>query len=135
MRVRDVWFALDASSVVEILGQQRWAPLPGASPQVPGVMPWRGRAIATLDLGALTGALPPLRPGDVHGRTVVLKAGACTLALGADVVREICEVPPERVRPPHVAPERFSRGEVELHGTIMPILDLGAIVQSVTRAE
>jgi chemotaxis signal transduction protein len=135
MRIRDVWFALDAASVVEILGQQRWAPLPGAPPQMPGVVPWRGRAIATLDLGVLTGALPPLRASELHGRMVILKEGPCTLALAADAVREITEVPRDRLRPPHVTTERFSRGEVELHGTVMPVLDLAAIVQSVARVE
>ena len=135
MRISDVWFALEAASVVEILGQQRWAPLPGAPPQMPGVVPWRGRAIATLDLGVLTGALPPMRPGEVHGRMVVLKEGPCTLALAADAVREITEVARARVRPPHVTADRFSRGEVDLHGTVMPILDMAAIVQSVARAE
>ena len=110
MRIRDVWFALDAASVVEVLGELRWAPLPGAPPQTPGVVPWRGRAIATLDLGALTGALAPLRAGELHGRMVVLKEGPCSLALAADAVREITEVGDDRIRPPHVTTERFSRG-------------------------
>src|SRR5688500_1454508 len=133
MQIRDVWFALEAGSVVEILGEQRWAPLPDAPPHMPGVLPWRGRAIAMLDLGALTGALAPLRPGERRPRTLVLKEGGCTLALPVDAVRAIAEVPPEALRPAHLTTERYSRGEVELQGAVMPLLDLAAIVAAVAQ--
>src|SRR5579872_733599 len=121
VQIKDVWFALDATTVLEILGEQRWAPVPDAPAHVPGVLSWRGRAVATLDLGALTGTSEPLSQDQPRRRTVVVRSIGCTFALPVDAVREVQEIPADRLTPPHVTQQRYSCGEVELSGTIMPV--------------
>src|SRR5262245_14641786 len=124
VRVAQTWFALEAGQVQEVLGTVRWVPIPGAASYLPGVVGWRGRAIALLDLGSLQSGVAKLRVGEVRRRTVVVQAGECTLAVPVDAVCAVEEVDQERVNPPHVTRQPHCRLEVELDGKTMPILDL-----------
>jgi chemotaxis signal transduction protein len=131
IQVSGRWLVLDALAVQEILGQRPWVPVPGAPVNVPGVLAWRGRAIAVLDLGAVTEVAQPLAPGDQRPRAVVVKIGETTVALLADAAREVQQVAADRVRPPHAARLRFASGEVEFDGVPMPVLDLGGILEAI----
>ena len=76
-RIQNVWFAVDAAWVEQILGQKPWTPIPTLPPQWPGVMAFRGRAVAVLDL------MPALstagREQEPRQRTVIARASDCTV--------------------------------------------------------
>jgi purine-binding chemotaxis protein CheW len=130
----DVWLALPASYVQEILGSRTWVPIPGAPRAMPGVMAWRGRAVALLDLGALSGGTP-LAAGRERARTVVVTLGASTLAIPVDTVHEVQDIDEDRLRAPHATRQRFADREVDLRGLPVPVLDLPAIMRAVSPKE
>jgi chemotaxis signal transduction protein len=125
------WFALDALAVQEITGGRAWVPIPNASPEVPGVIPWRGRAIAVLDISTVVGGGEPLRPDTPRSRIVVVEAARCTLAIPVDLVREVHELTPAQVRVPHATRVAHSSSEIDLLGSTMPVLDLESLVARV----
>lgn len=131
LQVEGVWFAVDASSVQEILGRKNWIAVPGAARATPGVVEWRGRAVAVLDVAALGSGGSALSPSAPRRRVVVTQVGRNVLAMPVDDVREICEVPEERVRPHHATNHPFSPTEVEIEdGKPLPLLDLSLATQA-----
>lgn len=88
VRIGDPWLSMDAAAVIEILGARPWFPVPSGSREMPGVLVWRGRAVPVVDLAAvlLPGRTRPLDPA--RPRTVIVVAGASTLAFPVDEVRE-----------------------------------------------
>ncbi len=135
VQLRGSWVALVAEVVREILGPRPWVPIPGSTPNVPGVLSWRGVALPLVDLGALMGLGESVRPGVVHRRVVVVEAGGHTLALPVDAVREVMHVEEAAVGPPHATAARFAGAEVEIDRTPMPVLDLSAVVQALVAQE
>ena len=129
IQIQGRWLALDALAVQEVLGERPWVPIPGSSSHIPGVMAWRGRAIAILDLGAATEMAGPLATGEKRARAVVTQVGSSTVALLVDAAREVCEVRGDQMRPPHATRQPFTASEVEIDGVPMPVVDLPAIVQ------
>ncbi len=134
IQVKERWLALEALAVQEILGQRPWVPIPGAPVHVPGVMAWRGRAIAVLDIGAIAEVTEPLHPADPRPRAVVIQVGATTFALLVDAAREVREVGAERLKAPHATRHRFTLSEVDLDGVVMPIVDLAGVIEWVASA-
>lgn len=132
-KLHDVWFAVPASAVLEILGEQRWVPIVGAPAEMPGVIAWRGRAVAVLDLGPLGGGAS-LVVGETRRRTVVVGVGDATLALPVEGVREVQELPDTAMRPAHLTRLRHATMEVELDGVPMPLLDLGDVLRTLAPA-
>src|SRR5690242_15810107 len=63
IQVDGLWLALPAHAVQEILGQRPWIPITGAPSELPGVLAWRGRAIAVFDVGRVIDGAAPL-PAD-----------------------------------------------------------------------
>ncbi|MDB4969328.1 MAG: chemotaxis protein CheW [Myxococcales bacterium] len=122
-KLHDVWFVVRASAVQEILGELRWVPIVGAPPEMPGVIAWRGRAVAVLDLGPLSGSAA-MTSGESRRRTVIVNIADATLALPVEGVREVQEVPDDAVRPAHLTRLRHSTMEVHLDGVPMPLIDL-----------
>ena len=127
-KLHDVWFVVPASAVQEILGALRWVPIVGAPTEMPGVIAWRGRAVAVLDLGPLSGSAA-LAAGESRPRTVIVHVDDATLALPVESVREVQEVPETAVRPAHLTRLRHSSMEVELDGVPMPLIDLADLLR------
>src|SRR5262245_38502889 len=98
-KLHDAWFVVPAAAVQEILGEQRWVPIVGAPPEMPGVVAWRGRAVAVVDLAALGGGETLAAGGAARRRTVIVTVEDTTLALPVEGVREVQEVPDDAVRP------------------------------------
>jgi chemotaxis signal transduction protein len=134
VRIRGVWLALPAAAVQEVVGQQRFIPVPNALQAIPGVLAWRGRAIALVDLVLLTGLGEP-SDGEPAARHVVIRSADCTMALPVEAVREVQSVPDEHVRPQTATQMRFSSREVELEGAPMPMLDLAELIGALAKAE
>jgi chemotaxis signal transduction protein len=128
-----IWLALPAGHVQEILGSRTWVSIPGAPVHLPGVIAWRGRAVAVLDLAALVGAGETLAQGKVRERNVVIAMGGNTVAIPVDTVHEVRDVDEERIRPAHATSQKFSSTEVDINGFLMPIVDLSAMMSAVTQ--
>jgi len=127
-KLHDVWFVVPAAAVQEILGEQRWVPIVGAPTEMPGVIAWRGRAVAVLDLGPLSGSAA-MAAGESRRRTVIVNVEDATLALPVEGVREVQEVPDEAVRPAQLTQLRHATMEVELDGIPMPLIDFGDLLR------
>ena len=127
-KLHDVWFVVPASAVQEILGEQRWVPIVGAPAEMPGVIAWRGRAVAVLDLGPLGGSAP-LAVGESRRRTVIVHVEDTTLAVPVEGVREVQEVPDAAVRPAQLTRLRHATMEIDLDGVPMPLIDLADLLR------
>jgi chemotaxis signal transduction protein len=134
-KLGSVWMAVDARQVQEIVGARPWVPLPHASPQVPGVLPWRGQAVAVYDLASLVAPERALRPGTQRPRTLVVQTDSCTLAMPVDAVREVQDIGDERIRPPHVTHLSYCPAEADILGAPVPVLDLQALVAALLALE
>jgi chemotaxis signal transduction protein len=128
------WFALDALAVQEVIGERPWVLVPFAASRTPGVLSWRGRAVAVLDVGDLLSGGAPLSVGGTRPRTLVVEAATCTVAIPVDLVREVHEVGPHQVRAASEGARHFTE-EVSLLEGVMPVLDLASIVENVLREE
>ena len=128
------WIAFEALAVQEILGQRPWTTIPYAAPETPGVLVWRGRAVAVLDIGRLLGGPAPPRSGDSASRTIVAQSRSCTLAIPVDLVREVHEVWPSQLRETGYAVP-YSREEVVLPEMTLPLVDLDSVVDGVLAGE
>jgi chemotaxis signal transduction protein len=132
--LNEVRLALDARRVIEVIGKAPWVPIPGAPRHLPGVVAWKGRAIAVVDLGVMLGVSAALSPDEPPPRTVVAQTHAGTLALPVDSVREAEEVGEYRLEPVEISFERFVSGQVDIHGNSVSVLDLQAIVAALTNS-
>jgi chemotaxis signal transduction protein len=128
IRIRQTWLAIDALCVEQILGQSKWMRVPMTPRPWPGVMAWRGRAVAILDLGLFC------EGGDVPWdgtatRHVIARACGCHVAIPVDEVRESRAVEEQTVRPSLVTRQRYSQREIELEGQILAVFDLEELVR------
>jgi chemotaxis signal transduction protein len=130
-KIGSAWIAVDAAYVQEILGACAWVPIPHASPSVPGVFAWHGRAIAIYDLARLVDSGDALRPGLVRPRSLIVGARGCTLAMPIDSVREVRELDGPQVQASHATRLRHSSTEIELFGSMAAVLDVPSIVEGV----
>jgi chemotaxis signal transduction protein len=136
VRVAGVWLAIPAAVVQEVVGQQRFIAVPNAVAAIPGVLPWRGRAIALVDIVMVTGLGPGLAAeSDPAPRHVVLHSDDCTLALPVEAVREVQSLSDSELRAQNATRMRFSTREVQLEGAPMPLLDVAELMQSLARTE
>ena len=129
-KIGATWVAVETAYVQEILGAQSWVPIPHASPNVPGVLAWRGRAIAVYDLARLVGSGEPLRPGVKRPRNLVVEARECTLAMPIDAVHEVRELEGPQVLASHVTRLRHSTTEIELFGTMAAVVEVSSLVEA-----
>ncbi len=122
--------AVEALSVLEILGPREWVSIPNTPAFLPGALAWRGRAVALLDLGPALG-LPALIAPASRSRNIVLKMTDDTLSLSVDRVLEVLRVERAQIQPLHAASWIADaglpcRGETLLDGVVVPLLDLEA---------
>jgi chemotaxis signal transduction protein len=133
VQLSTVWVTVGATHLQEVRGAQTWVALPGAPPHLPGVVAWRGRAIAVLDLGGLLGIAPPVQPGDSRARMLIAQVDATAFAIPVDTVREVHTV--TKVEDNHATQLRLAQGQVEIGGQVMPVVDLALALAAVTGAE
>lgn len=120
--------AVDALSVLEILGVQQWVSIPNTPSLLPGALAWRGRAIAVFDLGPAL-ELPALQAPNTRSRNVIVSVGDDTVALSVDRALEVCRVTGADIRPMHalswIADRGLPcRGEVQVEGEMIAVLEL-----------
>lgn len=127
-RIQQLWFAVDASWVEQILGQQPWMRVPSAPRQWPGVMAFRGRAVAVLDLAAGSATTAPLRAAERRHRTLIARAQDCAIAIPVDDVREVQAVEDVQVFSAHATGHHLAREEVRLEHDVFALLDLPSLI-------
>jgi chemotaxis signal transduction protein len=130
-KIGDIWMLLDALPVQEVLGARPWVPVPHSSSQIPGVLAWRGRAIAVFDLCTLLEDGSQLQPGVLRPRTVVVESRSCALAMPVDIVHEVAELDHAQIRPSHGTRMRHGSGEAEIFGSLAPILDVDKLIAEI----
>ena len=125
-RVGSAVYGCDIAAVREIVPVREATRLPGTKPYVNGLINLRGAIITVVDLGArLEGER--LVSGDES--IVVVEVGERRLGL---VVGDVMDVTPVRVeRAPDDRPDDVVRGLGHLAGTVVIVLDVGALVRQV----
>ncbi|HUX33400.1 MAG TPA: chemotaxis protein CheW [Gemmatimonadaceae bacterium] len=125
-RVGSAVYGCDIAAVREIVPVREATRLPGTKPYVNGLINLRGAIITVVDLGArLEGER--LVSGDES--IVVVEVGERRLGL---VVGDVMDVTPVRVeRAPDDRADDVVRGLGHLAGTVVIVLDVGALVRQV----
>jgi chemotaxis signal transduction protein len=131
LQVQKVWLALEASSVREVLGERPWVRVRPMIREIPGVIPWQGRAIALLDLGTLFEGMQPLQPDERRCRTLVAHVDEATVAIPVDAVMEVVEVDESHVRPCQLTRLGHCAREVELRGIPTPLFNLSEALHAI----
>jgi purine-binding chemotaxis protein CheW len=135
-RVGGSWLAVDATQVQEILDLAPITPVPRAPPSIRGVMAFRGRVVAVLDLerffgfaagaAAIDGAPPP--------RILVVRAGGTRVGLVCDHVAGVVQVAEAGRRAVDaVQNERLremASGEVDWDRGLLVLLDTSSLLES-----
>lgn len=132
LQLGDVWIAIDPGHVQEVLGARPWMRVPGAPASLPGVLTWRSRAIALLDLRELLGIAS--RATSTSARTVVARVDDCTFAFFVEMAREARAVDETALSTPHAVTGRFVTHQLALDSRVMPVVDLTAVIASVAGA-
>ena len=122
--------AVPALAVLEVVGNRRFVAVPGAPAHLPGVVAWRGRAVAVVDLAVLLGKPPQVLASNTE-RTVMVKMSAGVVALPAQEVEGVSPIDPGGVRPARITRHRFAATEVELGERVLPLLDLNLIAEAI----
>jgi chemotaxis signal transduction protein len=91
IRVGRVWIGVPATHVREVTAARALVPLKGAATLVRGLLEWRGRGIAAVDLHAWEMAPDGVREGhgQQYARLVVIQHNDVLIALQAHAVREV----------------------------------------------
>lgn len=121
---------LEARSVREVLGSCSVVRVPHATVRLPGVFAWRGLAIPLIDIAATMGFPRDAKDEEPRRRTVIADAGAETVGLAVDEVREVLQLADDELRPVHTLNHPFAVAEVEWSGRVASVLDLEALLAS-----
>jgi chemotaxis signal transduction protein len=124
VQIDAAWLGVDASAVEEILQMSSGLPLPGTRPEIPGVLPWRGRAVAVLDMAGLSAGTSRLTFETSRTRVVVARAGEHTVALPVHGVREVLSLPAESIEDPPPGSPDYVVGQAVLPAERLALVDL-----------
>jgi chemotaxis signal transduction protein len=123
VRVQSLQVAIGAAAVKEIVGARSWVPVPGARPELPGVLAWGGRAVAVLDLARVAAGLTPLSPTEQRQRSLLVQVRDSMLAIPVDWVSELRELDDKDIRSRRVHDFPLARAEADLGDAVVPLLD------------
>jgi len=105
LRFAGARYAVDMSSVAEVVPVPPLTRVPGATPWLSGVVNWRGRVLPVLDLRPLVGAA--LSPLPTSARLVVLSEDDIEVGVVADMVPGLLHCEPQQIEP---VPATISNG-------------------------
>lgn len=130
-------YALPGAAVREVMRYRSPLPVPGAPPSLPGIIGQRGAVVPVADLRPLLQlAAPP--PGKAT-RLVVAQHDDVTLALVADAVFDLVELPELALEPLPVGLEparaRLLRATARHEGSMLALIDLEAIIAALREAD
>jgi len=121
------WYAVDLANVKRVLRTAPFAHVPGAPPEVRGLMNCHGEVLCVLDLRSILG-IPGAAKGDSNAGTfvVVLQFGGKDAGILVDGVDDAWEIAASDVLPPLESLEpsraRFFEGTVSRGGRFVGLL-------------
>lgn len=121
-------YAFDAHLALEVVRLGPLTRLPAAPAFLPGVFTHRGEVLPVLDVGQLVGE----RATSITGRAVIVQCGPWRVALVADAVEGLVQVPDDRLEPPPAtggSAEFLAKVGTDAKGSLA-ILDLERMVES-----
>ncbi|HEY3488738.1 MAG TPA: chemotaxis protein CheW [Candidatus Deferrimicrobiaceae bacterium] len=93
------WYAIDLSSVRKVLRPASFARVPGALPEVLGLMNSQGEVLCILDLRKILGRPAPSSPSAEGQLVIVVQAGGKEAGVLVDTVDDVWEMPASDVAP------------------------------------
>ncbi len=118
-------YGCDIAAVREIVPFRPATRLPGTKPYVNGLVNLRGSIVTVVDLGGRLGA----GAAGAEGSIIIVEIDGRRLGLG---VGDVMDVVPLRVEPaPEERADEVVRGLGHLDGTIVIVLDVGALMAQV----
>ncbi len=128
-RVGDAEYALDARDVLQMESWSEPTPVPGAAPDVVGVLQIRGRIVPVVDLRRRFGLEPAEAP---QRRVVVVTVGERTLGLMVDSSREVVALTAEQITAPpellEIQSAGLVRGVARLGSRLLLLVDLPTLL-------
>lgn len=122
-------YAIPSQMVREVVRYRQWTIVPGAPPTLPGIISQRGMILPITDLRTLLG-LPDAELGRT-ARFVVLQHQEIDMALLAEAVVDLAELPEDIFEPPPAALEsrrgRFIQGIAKFEDSPLALLDMDTI--------
>jgi chemotaxis signal transduction protein len=132
IRLGKAWVLVRAEIVSEFLACTPWLSVPGATPLLPGVMTWRGRAVPVLDLHRALN-LGAAMPRSDCCRVMVIEHAVGAVAVPVDGAREVKTLEDDEIHPPHVSTTPYTPGEVNGPDAVLPLIDIAQILQDAGR--
>ncbi|MEW6608675.1 MAG: chemotaxis protein CheW [bacterium] len=123
-------YGMDISNVREIIKVGKITYVPGSAEYITGVMNLRGMVIAVVDMGNLLGFSKIVFSDQT--RIIITEIQNQTLVgFLVDEIINIVNVSPDKIEPPPATLEKnrtkYIKGEVQMDGELMAILDLAEI--------
>lgn len=122
------WYAVNVLQLREVLPEVRVEPVPGAPPEVQGVLNLRGEILTLLDLRRWLGHAPAPQPGPV----LIVEQGGQSLGLRVDAIGALLKrMPDDLLAPGPVAEPRLAvllRGRAEADGQPLALLDFAPLL-------
>jgi purine-binding chemotaxis protein CheW len=122
-RVGQEEYGVDIRRVQEIIRYTAPRPIPGAPPDMEGVINLRGRIIPVIGLAGRLGMFGGERPESA--KIVVVELTEHTVGVVVDEVTEVMGVAADALEaPPHTATADYLEAVVRLEGRLLVLLDL-----------
>ncbi|HVZ87466.1 MAG TPA: chemotaxis protein CheW [Polyangia bacterium] len=129
-KVADADYVVSAADVLQMESFSGATKVPGASPEVAGLVQIRGKVIPVLDLRLLFGL--PAREPTLDSRVVVTSRGARTVGLLVDSAREVLKIPAEDFKPPPSVVAHQTEGLVkavaQIGTRLLMLVDLAKVI-------
>lgn len=123
-------YAIPIDGLVEIMKPLPISPVPGARPQVLGLMSVRGRLSTVFSLRACLGLGP--RRVDARARVLLVETALEQVGFLVDEVRGVFRADPESLEPPSAFggdPGPHVRGAARPDGDLVVLLDVGPLIE------
>jgi chemotaxis signal transduction protein len=129
VRIGSTWYGIDALDVEEVVDLGPCVKIPRTPPQILGVLQWRARLRAVVDVAVLIeDAASVSKPETPRPRAVFVRSGDDATALPVHEVREVREVAGDDILSPRADLPWFVAVEARFDGGMMSILDLEALL-------
>ncbi|MCP5058382.1 MAG: purine-binding chemotaxis protein CheW [bacterium] len=132
--VADEVYGVPIAHIAEIIGAQRFTPVPDPRPYMRGVINLRGTVIPVLDVRTRLA----MEPREVDRRTciVVVQLDDTSVGLLVDTISDVIDVPPCSIedaprRKKSMVRDSVVTGLVQIEGKVRILIDLGRLLDDV----
>lgn len=129
-RIADVEYVVPAAEVMQMESFTGATRVPGARPDVAGLMQIRGHVVPVVDMRTVFGL--PTIPPTLDSRVIVMKRGERVVGLLVDSAREVLKIRPEDFQPPPPVVSHQTEGLVKAvvqTGTrFLMLIDFGKVI-------